>query len=321
MTTVGKAEPHDQLAAAGEPLWLKLAPVVFLCVWSGGYTAAKIALAYSEPIHMLALRYMLVLAILLPAWVVMAPPRPRSGAAVAHLAVVGFLIQGCYFGGTNLAISLGASAAVLAIVLALQPLIVAALAPYVLGERAGRLVWLGLALGLAGAVVAITAKSQIGDASAGGIVTACISLLFISAGTLYEKRFGVAHHPVVSNTIQCAVALAVAYPLSLAFETGRVDVTWQFLAALTYLAIGNSIISMTLLFAMIRAGAASKASSLLFLVPAVSSAIAWFVVSEPMPWGVWIGMALAGTGVVLVRRRSPSGDAAGRNNFSPKSSG
>jgi hypothetical protein len=54
---------------------------------------------------------------------------------------------------------------------------------------------------------------------------------------------------------------------------------------------------------MIRAGAAARASSLLFLVPGVSSCIAWALIAEPMPLGVWIGMALAGLGVGLVRRR------------------
>lgn len=289
--------------ATPDPFWLRAAPVVFLLLWSGGYSAAKIALQYCEPITLLALRYVLVLAILLPAWAILRPPLPRSRQALGHLVVVGALIQGLYFGGTNLAIHLGASAPVLGIVLALQPILVALLAPKLLGEHSSRLAWIGLLFGLAGAAIAILAKSGLGDATTSGIVVTFISLLLITAGTIYEKRFGTAHHPVVANAIQCGVGLTLAVPVALLFETGRIEFSAALLGATAYLAIGNSIISMTLLFAMIRAGAAARDSSLLFLVPAVSAFIAMIVVDEAMPSAVWIGMALAGLGVVLVRRR------------------
>lgn len=297
------ATPRSTRAPEPEPLWLKLAPIVFLLLWSGGYSAAKIALEYSEPIFMLVLRYALVLALLLPAWAILRPPLPATRQALGHLVVVGILIQGLYFGATNLAIHLGVSAAVLGIVLALQPILVAVLAPWILREFANRLGWIGLSLGLAGAVVAILAKAGIGGTTTEGVLAAIISLLLITAGTLYEKRFGSGHHPVVANGIQCGVGLLLALPLALALETGRVDVTPAFLGALAYLAIGNSIISMTLLFAMIRAGAAARASSLMFLVPAVSAFFAWWILGEPMPLGAWLGMALAAVGVGLVRRR------------------
>jgi drug/metabolite transporter (DMT)-like permease len=284
------------------PLWLKIAPLVFLLLWSGGYSAVKIGLESIEPIFFLAVRYVAVLVVLLPAYVILRPPLPASLAGWRHLAVVGLLIQGLYFGGTNVAIKLGASAAGLALILALQPILVALLAPRIAGERVSGRVWLGLVLGLVGAIVAILAKAQTGDATPSGIVTAAIALLCITAGTLYETRFGGSHHPIIANGVQCAVALLVSLPVALVSEDCRIHWNWPFVFSLAYLAIGNSIVAMTLLFAMVRRGAAARATALLFLVPPTSALIASHLLGETMPPAVWLGMALAATGVAIVRR-------------------
>lgn len=284
------------------PFWLRLAPLVFLLLWSGGYSAVKVGLEFIEPVWFLAVRYMVVLAVLLPAWLILRPPLPRTTAAWLHLAVVGALIQGLYFGGTNLAVKFGVSAAGLAIVLAMQPILVAILAPRLAGETVGWRVWLGLVIGLAGAGIAILAKSSAGEATASGIATAAIALVFITAGTIWEKRFGSPHHPVIANAVQCGVALVLAIPVALLTETTTVQWTPAFIASLAYLSIFNSIIAMTLLFAMIRHGAASRATALLFLVPPTSAAIAWLLLAEPMATAAWAGMLLAAIGVAIVRR-------------------
>ena len=52
------------------------------------------------------------------------------------------------------------------------------------------------------------------------------------------------------------------------------EVTTRSVASLAYLAIGNSLISITLLLAMIRRGEASRVSALLFLVPPGADATA-----------------------------------------------
>lgn len=284
------------------PLWLLAAPVVFLLLWSAGYSSVKIGLEWVGPFYLLALRYLLVLAVLIPAMIVLRPPMPVGATAWRHLIVVGLLIQGLYFGATNLAIGVGASAAALGIILALQPILVSLLAPRLANEAVSGRAWIGLALGVTGAVVAILAKSQIGDTTSLGILIAGFAVVLITAGTLYEKRFGIDQHPVVANAIQCAVGLAIILPVALAFEEWRFTWTWPLVLSLLYSAICNSIVAMTLLFAMIRHGAASRASALLFLVPPTSAAMAKYFFGEEMPLGAWLGMAIAAVGVVMVRR-------------------
>ena len=131
------------------PLLMKAAPAIFLLFWSGGFAAGKIGLAYTGPMTFLTLRYALVLLVLLPLVVIMRPPSPRTPAAWGHLFVVGFLIQGLYFALGYLALAMDISSGAVALILSLQPILVALAAPHTSGERVGRWAWVGLGLGLA----------------------------------------------------------------------------------------------------------------------------------------------------------------------------
>ena len=116
-----------------------------------------------------------------------------------------------------------------------------------------------------------------------GVLAAVGALFGITAGTLWEKRFGISHHPVVSNAVQYLAGLAGILPLAMIFETFSFTWNTEFAAALAYLVIGNSIIAMSLLLAMIRAGEVGRVSSLFFLVPPISALMAWPLLGEAMP--------------------------------------
>lgn len=284
------------------PLWLIAAPAVFLILWSAGFAIAKIAVTHAAPLTVLALRYSLVLLLLIPVAVVMRPKMP-SARGMLDVAIVGFLIQVVYFGLCYVAFKSGVSAGAVAIIVCLQPILVALLAPRIVGETVSAKGWLGLTLGLAGAAVAIAGRSAIAAENAVGIGLTFLALLGITAGTLWEKRFGVSHHPVASNLIQYAVGTAFCLPAALIFEDTAIDWAPEFVWAMTYLVLANSLLAMSLLLAMIRAGEVARVSSLFYLVPALSALCAWPMLGEAMPLLGWAGMALAGLGVALVSRK------------------
>lgn len=285
------------------PLWLIAAPAIFLILWSAGFAVGKLGLNHAQPITLLALRYSLVLLVLAPVALILRPPLPRSWQAVADVAIVGFLIQVVYFGLAYIAFKAGMSAGGLAIIVCLQPILTALVAPRLLAEPVNRRAWIGLGLGLAGALTVILSRTGVRAEPGLGIVLTLIALLGITTGTLYEKRFGVSHHPVVSNLIQYAVGAGFTVPLALLTED--VSLAWdaEFVAVLAYLVVGNSILAMSLLLAMIRAGEVSRVSSLFYLVPAMSALFAWPLLGEAMPPLAWVGLGLAGAGVALVSRK------------------
>ena len=61
-----------------KPLWLIAAPVIFLLLWSGGFSVAKLGISHAEPLSFLSLRYAFVLAVILPLLAVMRPPLPKT---------------------------------------------------------------------------------------------------------------------------------------------------------------------------------------------------------------------------------------------------
>ena len=89
----------------------------------------------------------------------------------------------------------------------------------------------------------------------------------------------------------------------LTLETMQIDWTWQFGAALGYLVIGNSVIAVGLLLAMIRAGDVSSVSSLFFMIPPFAAFIAWILLGEVMPVIAWAGIAVAAIGVYIATRK------------------
>lgn len=282
----------------------RLAPVAFVLLWAAGFAFVALGLPDSEPFTFLALRYAIVVALLAAALVLLRPPLPETRRDWADLAVIGVLLQAGYFSLLYLALDLEESAGTIALVVSLQPILVALLAPRVTGERVTALRWAGLGLGLAGAAAVIASRSSVAGLSGGGLICAAGALLALTSSTLYETRFGSEHHPVTANAVQCAVALALTLPPALLVERFEVDWTADLAISLTYLVLANSLLAITLLLMMMRRGEASRVSALFFLVPPLAAGIAWAVLGESLPAPAGAGMVLAAAGVAIATRPS-----------------
>jgi drug/metabolite transporter (DMT)-like permease len=278
----------------------RLAPVAFLVLWSAGFSFVALGLPDSEPFTFLALRYAIVVGLLVVALAVLRPPLPATRRDWIDLATVGLLLQAGYFALLYVALDLESSTGTIALIVSLQPILVAlATSAEVTARR-----WLGLGIGLIGAAVVIASRSSVGSLSAGGLLCAVGSLLALTSSTLYENRFGSEHHPVTANAVQCGVALALTLPPALLIEGFPVAWTSDLAISLTYLVLANSLVSITLLLMMMRRGEASRVSALFFLVPPLAAAIAWAVLGEELPGLAWVGMVLAAVGVWIATSAS-----------------
>ncbi|WP_110649457.1 DMT family transporter [Salinicola peritrichatus] len=301
--------PESRTAAAvpsspaAKPLWLSAAPGLFLLLWSLGFPVAKIGTQHIDPLLFLGLRFVLVLLLMVPVWLWLRPPMPARRIDWWHQAVVGFLIQTVYFGCCYSAFALGSSAGVVALIVSLQPVLVALLAPVMVGETIGTRRWIGFGLGLLGALVVILGRATIEGTTLAGLLLSVAGLLGMSGATLYEKRYGRPLHPVSANLIQYFTGLITTLPLIALF--GHFTLTWNgpLIGSLAYLVIGNSLIAISLLLAMIRRGEASRVSALFYLVPPCAALLSWWLIDEPMPPIAWLGMGIAALGVALVSRK------------------
>jgi len=287
------------------PVWLPIAPYVFVGLWSLGYVMAVVGQTSAGPITLLALRYLVCIALLAPLVPMLAVRFPTDWRSIGLIALNGFLIHVVYFGASWVALDRGLPVAIVALILSLQPVLVAALAPFLSGQRVRLTVWLGLLLGLVGAAIVILSRSEIGAVSAGTFVLVVVALFGFTLATLLDRRFGGRQHPVAVNLLQFLLAVLFTVPGAAFLEGFRFTVDAALVGAVAYLAIGSSLIGLSLFLLMIRLGEAARVSSLLYLIPPFAALFAWLILSQPLPPSLWIGMAITCAGVYLaVSQRS-----------------
>ncbi|MCP9630421.1 DMT family transporter [Rhodopseudomonas palustris] len=283
----------DHLAA-------RAAPAIFVVLWSTGFVGTKYALSGAEPLTYLTLRMILVVA-LMAVIALIARPRWPNLAGVGHSVVAGLLVHGVYLAGTAIAIAHSVPAGLSALIPGLQPILTSTLANRWLGERVTPPQWLGLALGLGGVLMIMHNRTISGDAGWGWLASGC-SLISITLGTLYQKRFCSGIDWRAGNIIQFLAAMALFGFGALLFETREVRWTAEFVLALTWLALVLSIGSIGLLYWLIRSSAATSVASLFYLVPAVTALMAFVLFDERLDAVAIAGMAICAAAVFLVNR-------------------
>ncbi len=282
-----------------KPHWLPIAPWVFLVVWSAGYGVAKLALESTTPLNLLALRFVGALLALVPFMLLLRPVWPSSNAVKDLLVVASFLQLGHFF-CIYLGLSLGASAGLLALLAASQPVLVTIVA-YLLNRRIpSARIWAGLLVGLVGAVWVIFIQGDFSDGVLLGAILGFFAVVSLSLGQVYDKRQCPDCHPLLVYIIQYAFASIVCVPVALLFEGYQTEWNLSMISALSYLVLGNSLLGIFLMLTMVRFNAISQVTSIMFLVPGIAALIAWFVVDEVMPITAWPGIILAAVGVLLV---------------------
>ncbi len=285
---------------AAARVWLQSMPGLFVLLWSTGFVSAKFGLPYAEPLTFLLLRFALVVALMLPLALTMRAVWPQTLAQVGHVAVVGVLMQGGYLGGVFCSIHLGMSAGVSALIVGVQPILTAFASAPLFGERLRARQWAGLALGFGGVLLVVTSRSALTGITPATLALSLLALVSITAGTLYQKHYCGAVDLRTGSVIQFCAAGVVVLPLALAFETMRVHWTGELIFALAWLVLVLSIGAISLLYILIRKGAATRVTSLFYLVPPTTALMAYAMFGETLNAAALAGMVLAAAGVAMV---------------------
>jgi drug/metabolite transporter (DMT)-like permease len=293
------------LAAAGrQQAWLAAMPWVFVAIWSTGFVVARLAMPHAPPLTFLSWRYAASL-LAFGLWIALArAPWPQGRAQWGHLAVSGVLMHAGYLGGVWAAVRLGMPAGTAALIVGLQPLFTAlwvsrvavAGQPAVTAQQ-----WAGLLLGLAGLVTVVWPKLSLGEVTPVNLGLALLALASITTGTLYQKQHVLPADVRTGNFVQIAAALAVSAPLAW-LEPGTLAWHPDLLVALAWSVLVLTLGGSSLLMVLIQRGAATRVTSLLYLVPPCTALLAWWLFGERMAVTGWAGMALCAVGVGLVLR-------------------
>jgi len=285
-----------------ENLAARAAPAIFVVLWSTGFIATKYVVNNADPLTYLAIRMALVV-VLMAGIVAIARSQWPDRIGIFHSAVAGILVHGFYLGGTAIAIAHSIPAGLSALIPGLQPILTSTIANRWLGERVTPIQWAGLLLGLAGVVLILHNRPMSGDAGWGWLASA-VSLVSITLGTLYQRRYCNAIDWRAGNLVQY-IAVTIFFGLGAwLFENNVVRWTTEFVFALSWLVVVLSIGSIGLLYWLIRRSAATSVASLFYLVPAVTALMAYVLFGEQLDAIAIVGMTACAAAVFLVNRRT-----------------
>jgi drug/metabolite transporter (DMT)-like permease len=277
-------------------------PGVFVLIWSTGFVVARFGMPHAPPMRFLAWRFALS-ALAFGAWVLLSRAAlPQGRRQWLHLAVVGVLMHGAYLGGVWSAVKLGIGAGTTALIVGLQP-VLTALWVSASGQehRIASRQWLGLGLGLAGLVLVVWNKLGHGEVTALNLGLCLMALLAITIGTLYQKRFVAPCDVRSASLVQLVAAFVVVLPLAL-LETEAIHPTPALLGAMVWSVLVLTLGGSSLLYMMVQRGAATRVTSLMYLVPPCTALLAWLLFDELLTPLVLAGLALTALGVGLVVR-------------------
>ncbi|MFM2449187.1 MAG: hypothetical protein RIS44_1637 [Pseudomonadota bacterium] len=305
--------PPTSLNSAENNAWLRAMPLVFVLIWSTGFIVARFGMPHAPPGTFLAIRYALSL-LCFGAWIVWARvPWRQSRSQWLHLGVTGVLMHAGYLGGVWAAVKAGMGAGTIALLVGLQPVLTALWLSSTAhvgppgGQRVGgdsqvsRRQWLGLLLGLLGLTLVVWRKLGSGEVNHWNLLLALGALLSITVGTLYQKRYVQACDVRSANAVQLMAALAVSLPWAL-MEAGTVDLHIEFFGAMAWSVLVLTLGGSSLLYLLIQQGAATRVTSLLYLVPLTTALMAWMIFGESFTPLMALGMVLTVLGVALVVR-------------------
>lgn len=279
-----------------------LAPLLFVFLWSGAFIAVRSGVQDVSPITFLASRFTLAAMILLPASFVLHKLSDwrEVRRLWPHLAVSGILLNGAYLSAAHWAMA-DISAASMALIGSLQPLMTAFLSGPILGDRFRLLQWTGFLLGTVG--VALVAGINIVDLGhTHGVIWGVLSCFSFVAGTLYYARYCKNSGLITTNAVQLATAALFCWLVVLGFEDIAISPTRSAILSFVYLTLGVSLGGMGLYLYMLKTGTAGKVTANFYITPGFTAVLGWLILDETLSGDAIVGFGLAMIGLWLIHR-------------------
>ncbi|SHG56078.1 DMT family transporter [Streptoalloteichus hindustanus] len=278
-----------------------------ILIWATSYLAGALGVAAAPPFLVTTVRFALA-AVLMAGIAAVTRARWPRGRLLAHVAVSGLLFQGVQFVGVYGGMRAGVPAGVTALVIGLNPVVIAGLAAVVLRERIGRARVVGLVVGVAAVVAALGGRVAETGIDA-GIGLTLLGLVGVSAGAVYQQRFCQGVDVKAASAVQLVAATPLVGVLALV-EPGTVTEPLQAALAVLWLVVFASAAGGTLFLEVVRRGGAARAGTLFSAVPSVTALVSWPVLGETPSVGAVVGLVLGAVACVLGTRTPKAAEPA-----------
>lgn len=273
------------------------ASAVLVLMWSSGYLGAELAARYSSWHMLLSCRFALAAVMLIGVCAVKKLRISRAG--IMRQVALGVVMQGLYLGAISASVGAGLSPGITALICSLQPLVVAAVAVPVLGERIGPREWLGLVVGTVGVGLVVGGKMTSGGAPWWAYLLCATGMLALVSGTLAQRRLRAPEPMVVALAVQCVVGAIIFSAVNVIVGDVVPPMTFDFAWSLGWAVAFATFGGWGAYMWVNREAGPVHLSTLLLLVPPTTMLIAWPMFGDAI--GIWevLGVVVSAVGVAI----------------------
>ena len=278
-------------------------PLVFVILWSSAFITSKIIVEDASPFIALSFRFIIVAFIFFVFFILFSERKFFSFKSVLEALFSGILFHGFYLGGVFYALSKGASASIIALIVSLQPIMTAVLAQKILKEFLSKIQWFGILIGFLGAGIVIVSDLN-DDLTILALCSGLVGLISSSIGIVWQKRIVNDLSLSANNFLQALGASLFHLLLAICFENYFINFTSSFLIAMTWQVLVISLGAFLILMWMLKYNDAGKTSTLFFLIPPVSAIMAYLILQENFTHLDIFGLFLSSIGVFIVTKNN-----------------
>lgn len=275
-----------------------LGALFVMALWGTNFAVSRYALREFSPMLMMAIRFAIVAAILLP---FVKFPRDQLRQVLAY----SFVLGGVHF-PLMLHGMVGAEASTASIVIQLQVPFASLLAAYFFKDTLGWRRGIGMGIAFIGVAV-IALRGGGGNSDPFHLLLIVLAAAAFSFSNIQVKWMGTVD-PYQLNAYMALFAVPQLLLYSLFLESGQVEqvlkASWGAWTGIAYMVIASTIIAYAIWQPMVRKYDVNQTVPFLMLVPVfgVASGVLWL--GEAMSWALVVGGALVitGVGIILIRR-------------------
>ena len=277
-------------------------PLIFILLWSSAFISGKVIVQDATPFAALSFRFALVAVGFFLFSFYKKDKIISSIKDIIESLSTGVLFHGIYLGGCWYAFFIGMPAAIVALIVTLQPILTNILAGPLFGEKISWKQWVGIILGFLGSLLVLGLDFE-KELPPKGILISLAALAAITIGTLWQKKLSGNLSLCVNNGYQAIGGCLFNIMLMYLFENPYINFTKSFILSMSHQIFMVSFGAFTILMFLIKAGSVSKTTTLFFLVPPISALMAYFFINENLTILDIIGLIIATLGVFIATRK------------------
>lgn len=267
---------------------------LFVLLWGSAAIFTRLGLNDASPLALLICRFSIALSVLLFIGFLRGRWLPAKGSR-CRVALTGLIFIGgysvCYFR----AMALGITPGLMATLLGIQPILTLCMTER--GFTGLRLA--GLMIALSGLVLLVWRSLSSSHLAATGMLYALGALLFITAGTLMQKK--IAQPPADVMPLQYAVSLLLCLFLT-PLSGFQLHFSLPLIISVLFLGVLISVVAQLLFYRLLNTGSLVNVTSLFYLVPVITALLDYLTLGNRLSPAACAGMAAIFAGIWLVYR-------------------